>query len=252
MKKNIKDFFERGQTIPLFLVASLLLGSLIAIDSLVKNSPETSSINMRIASEKKVLIPEEEFSVNIVVDASQPVNVFSGELTFNPELLSVSSITYNNAVADLWVEKPWYSNGAGVVHFAGGTTRQGGFTGSDTLITVTFLTRAEGTGVFTLQNTRILHHDGEGTDATLPAPLDVLFTVAPPTSEKEEVAEKARPVLYEVTKTAPSTDLNGDGTQSIADVSIFILNMGKEDSRFDFNRDGEVTAADLSILLGTY
>jgi hypothetical protein len=45
------------------------------------------------------------------------------------------------------------------------------------------------------------------------------------------------------------TDLNEDGKQTISDVSIFMINMVGDDPRFDFNRDGDVDAKDLSIMM---
>ena len=53
----------------------------------------------------------------------------------------------------------------------------------------------------------------------------------------------------DIVKERPSTDLNGDGRQSISDISIFMINMAGDDPRYDFNLDGAVNTKDLSILL---
>lgn len=55
--------------------------------------------------------------------------------------------------------------------------------------------------------------------------------------------------LYEVLEKAPSTDLNNDGKQTIADISIFMLNIVGNNARYDFNLDGSVDLRDLTILL---
>ena len=250
MKKKVKNFFERGGVLPLFLIASIILGSLALLNIVTIPSMNEPAANMRIYPTKKVLIPGDTFVVRIIVDSTIPVNVFGGELLFDHEILNVESIDYNTSVADLWAEKPWYSNGNGTLNFAGGTTRMGGFTGSETLMTVTFKTLKEGAGTLSLHDAKILRHDGLGTEASLPTPVDALFTIQTATSsEKEVVISEPNSTSYEVVTAAPSTDLNNDGRQSIADISIFILNIGSNNPRFDFNRDGHIDTKDLSIIL---
>jgi hypothetical protein len=65
-------------------------------------------------------------------------------------------------------------------------------------------------------------------------------TVATPASQASVVAISEEP---------PSTDINGDGKQTIADMSIFMLHIMGSDLRYDFNQDGKVNTSDLSILM---
>jgi hypothetical protein len=51
-----------------------------------------------------------------------------------------------------------------------------------------------------------------------------------------------------VLPTVPQTDLNNDGEQTIADVSIFMTDLITQNDRSDFNQDGTVDLKDLSIL----
>ena len=46
-----------------------------------------------------------------------------------------------------------------------------------------------------------------------------------------------------------AVDLNGDGKHTVADISIFLLNLSSDNPRFDFNLDGEVGAKDLSVIM---
>lgn len=251
MKQKIRDFFERGTIVPTVLVASLILGLITVFGVMAIPYQNDTPANMRIYPTKSVIGVGDTFVVRIIVDSTIPVNAFGGELLFNHETLSVESIDYNTSVADLWAEKPWYSNGEGTINFAGGTTRKGGFTGSETLMSITFKTIGPGAGTLSLKDAKILQHDGFGTEAPLPVPVDALFTVeqTASSSESEIAIPEPHSTSYTVVKDPPSTDLNGDGKQSIADISIFMLKMASNDPRYDFNLDGTVNTKDLSIIL---
>ena len=91
-------------------------------------------------------------------------------------------------------------------------------------------------------------HDGQGTEAVLTDYIDTLFTVSG--QEEERVAHEVRSgaevlVLSEM----PNPDLNSDGLVTITDVSLFLLLLPTGNTTGDFNGDGRVGTADLSILL---
>jgi Cohesin domain len=191
----------------------------------------------------------ETFSVRIMIESHIPVNVFKGLLTFDPTKLTVTNIDYNTSIANLWAEEPWYSNGAGTVNFTGGTTLSGGFTGEGSLITITFTAKQAGDAHVLMSEMRVLKHDGLGTDVPLPTPIDALFAVAPETLHEQTLLASPLPgPTITVMPEAPSTDLNHDGKQTIADVSIFMVDFITKNRRSDFNQDGSVDLKDLSIL----
>lgn len=251
--KLISSFWRsRGTTLPITLVASAFfaLVTIIGITSIPSDFvPKTE---MRIESTAQNMLVGETFVVEIIVESFIPVNVFSGEIKFDNELLSIKSIDYNTSVADLWAELPWYSNGAGTLNFGGGTTHTGGFQGTGTLIKVTFDTKNQGGGSISLHNPRILLHDGLGTDATLSEANDSVYTIENIANQGNNllIPTESKATTYRITKEAPSTDLNNDGKQTIADISIFMLKITGNDSRYDFNLDGQVNIKDLNILLG--
>ena len=237
------------------LLASALIGFIAIVGVLVLPLETDVVADMRIEPNFKAVALDETFTVDVIVESSVPVNVFAGKLMFDKTTLSVLSINYNTSIADLWAEEPWHSNVDGTVGFAGGTTRTGGFTGTDTLITVTFKAIGEGRGKIAIENANILQHDGLGTDATLAEPIDALFTVsATNTSTSTQtdinlIATEVEPTTYHVVTEPPSKDLNGDGKQGIADASIMLLHMGSTDIRYDFNFDGTVDLKDFNIVL---
>jgi hypothetical protein len=233
------------------LVASAILG-LIGLMTLLTHDELTTFATMRLEPIQSTVLLNESFSVDVVVESSQPVNAFQGLIQFDDTLLDVNRIDYNTSIADLWVEEPWYSLGEGTITFAGGTTRPGGFSGTGTLLSVVFTPRAVGDVTVALNEARLLEHNGFGTDATLLPSIDALFSVDTVETNAREVVtvntSKRVLILNEVVE----LDLNGDGRVSVADVSIFMVHIFGNNPRYDFNYDGKVNLADLSILMNGF
>lgn len=237
-----------------FQLGRVLLGSVIvgalgiyAAIGLPLSNQTVPDISLSPALGTVVL--NQSFAVDVLVTSDVPVNAYSGIVTFDPAVLSVSQIDYNTSIADLWVEEPWYSNDDGTVTFAGGTTATGGFTGSGSLVTITFAPRALGDAAITLTDAQLYEHDGFGTEVNLSDTIDALFTVTSLTDRARVVAQKSEDRMVRIVATPPTPDLNQDGVVSLVDVSIFMLNFFGSDARFDFNQDGAINTSDLSILL---
>lgn len=250
MRSKVKDFFERGAALPLALSASALIGFAAIYSVLVLPSTQSPIADMRIEPREQVVSEGETFEARVVVETSVPANVFGGELHFDSDVLSVDSISYNTSIADLWAERPWYSNGDGTLNFVGGTTQRGGFLGSGNLITVTFSAIGEGEGSLRMRDARVLQHNGLGTDIPLVEPLESIYTVRATSATTTSIDLGDREgTRYLIVENPPTTDLNGDGRHTFTDVSIFLLNTFSDDARFDFNQDGRVNNDDLRILM---
>ncbi len=232
-----------------WLIASVLLSALGVSGLLYGPTLVSPEAEMKLLPVSGTTAVGETFIVTIVVRSETPVNVFRGLLNFDEELLQITAIDYNTSVADLWAEEPWYSNGDGTVAFIGGTTIANGFVGEATLLTITFETLAVGEAHLTMDEVRILKHDGLGTDIPQTTPIDAIFAVSEESLISETVVNTqiSGPSIT-VLSTIPNTDLNGDGKQTIADVSIFMTHFATQNLRSDFNEDGAVTLKDLSIL----
>jgi hypothetical protein len=242
---------ERGSILQASLLATAILGFIAFMGILVIPLEPNAVADMRLEPLTRTVAVGDTFTVSVVVEAKEPVNVFAGELLFDTDTLAVAAIDYNTSIADLWAERPWYSNGDGTLNFAGGTTHPGGFTGTAELLTVTFKAKAEGAGTLAIRNAQILRHDGLGSNAPLEAPIDALFTVESTTTAPANLLTVDNlGSRYTVMAELPSTDLNGDGKQSIADTSILLLHIGSTDARYDLNGDGAVDLRDLNIILG--
>jgi len=235
---------------PFLQYSRLLLGSIIiailGIGGMVFVGPET---DMHILPESGIYYVGESFAVNIVVESKVPVNVFKGELFFDTDVMYVESISYNTSIADLWAKEPWYSNGNGTLNFIGGTTRKGGFIGTGELVTITFTTTAPGDATVHMDNIRILEHDGLGSEAVTAAPIDTIFTIQENVDASTVLQKDGLRSSLQVVKEESPTDLNGDGMQTLADMSIFLGHFATQDLKGDVNDDGKINMTDMSIML---
>ena len=232
-----------------FLLASIVAG-IIGISGFLFGSTIISApVSITLEPAGGTRIVGEMFVTTLKVKSSTPVNVFKGLLVFDPDKLTVTSIDYNTSIADLWAEEPWYSNGDGTINFTGGTTDRGGFVGEGTLITITFTAKNPGEAFVRLDDMRVLRHDGLGTEAPLSSPIDAIFAVEETTLSKETVfnAPLEGPKVMVIPE-VPDRDLNDDGKQSMADISIFMSDLVSKNLRSDLNGDGTVNLGDLSIL----
>lgn len=248
MRSNQAD--SSGSTIIGGALVTSVIVAFLSIINLFVVPPATPVADMYVEPRMKSIAIGDVFTVNIVVDAKKPVNVFKGEVAFDSKILAVERIDYNTSIANLWAEKPWYENGEGTLNFIGGTTQSGGFVGIGSLVTITFRAHGEGPAVVRIHDARILAYDGLGTDVPMGEPDEALFTVEAMVEDSEVIAvPESTTVSIAVGDVLTQTDLNGDGKQTIADVSIFMLGMLGNNPRFDFNRDGAVNGIDLSIIL---
>jgi hypothetical protein len=205
-------------------------------------------VSVSLEPSRGTILIGETFTVSLVVDSEVPTNVFKGVLQFDPNTLVVESIDYNTSIANLWAEAPWYSNGAGTINFIGGTTQNGGFVGTGTLITVTFKSTAVGEAKLHLSEVTIMKHDGIGNEVTLNKPIDALFAVSAESLSRHTLLqdEVDGPDIH-VVRSTPHTDLNNDGTQTMADVSIFMSDFVTQNLRSDFSGDGQVDLDDVTF-----
>ncbi len=236
-----------GNIVPATLAASAVVGFLTSFSFFVMSlSPSVVQTSMELTPTAAVVSIGESFTTTVHVSSLTPVNAFTGVVTFDPEHLSVTSIDYNTSIANLWAEEPWYKNGEGTIHFAGGTTLPSGFTGRGELITITFVTKSGGETPVKISNAQILKHDGIGTEVELAPSIDSIFTVVTSPTTPVRAIDSAITVRNPLL----TGDLNSDGVVTLADLSIFFVYVTTMNKRGDLNNDGRISTTDLSILLG--
>lgn len=105
------------------------------------------------------------FTVSVMLDSGGGVgvNAADGELSFDPTMLSVQSVSKDNSVFNLWTSNPSFSNTAGTVDYSGGSNTAYAGSGGD-IIDVTFKALAAGSASIKFNSATALAADGQGTN----------------------------------------------------------------------------------------
>ena len=222
-------------------IALIALVSTFAATVFLSTGPQA---DMHITPVATTLEIGQRITLDVIVKSNTPANAFTGEVLFDNTRFVVDDISYNTSIANLWVTEPWYSRADNSIYFAGGTTQPGGFTGSGVLLRITLRAFDTGDTTVTLADARILAHDGLGSDLALQTPIDAVFTATGAMNETFiEPADKIG--FVSVIPPPPPLDINNDGSLSFQDISVLLLNLSSDDSRYDFNGDGLVDWSDV-------
>lgn len=105
------------------------------------------------------------FTVSVMLDSGGGigVNAADGQLSFDPTLLSVTSISKDNSIFNLWTSNPSFSNTAGTITYSGGSNNA--YTGSaGDVIDINFKALAAGSANVKFTSATALAADGQGTN----------------------------------------------------------------------------------------
>jgi len=137
------------------------------------------------------------FQVNVLVSsADQPVNAYSGTISFTQQNIEVVSILQTGSIVNFWAQNPSFSNADGRINFEGVTFNPGFQGQGGRVITITFKAKAAGTAVLTLTESAVLAADGLGTNVlktTSGAEYNITLSTAPPTSPSSPVIPEEKP-----------------------------------------------------------
>lgn len=92
------------------------------------------------------------------------INAAEATLVFNPNEISVLSVSKTGSVFNLWVQEPEFSNALGTVNFGGVIYNPGYVGASGTILTINFRVKAVGSSRLTLSAGAVLANDGSGTN----------------------------------------------------------------------------------------
>ncbi len=139
------------------------------------------------------------FQVAVLVSSTaQPVNAYSGVISFSQTNIEVVSISTNNSIVDFWIQKPDFSNSAGQVNFEGVTFNPGFHGTGGRIITIIFRAKSAGTATFRFTESAVLAHDGIGTNI-LDSVLGAQYQINGVISEPPVVCLPAAPVISSLT-----------------------------------------------------
>lgn len=201
---------------------------------LLANTASFSENFVFLSAEKTTFVEGEYFSVDVMINASEPINAVSATIIFPSDQLSVEGINVGRSVLTLWTKEPTVSGNQ--IFFSGGSFKRG-FKGEHLLGTIKFFAKKSGKGEMSIKDIQLLTGDGLGNEALTSIKSGLVFRVYQEESE--------------IPKTAFS-DFNGEKEITLKDVSIFIVNWRGGDKIFDLNGDNKVNLVDFSILLARY
>lgn len=186
-------------------------------------------------------------NIDINVYSKVAIDALGATVSFATDTLEIVGVSKANSFFDLWTEDTSISEGDGLIHFSGGTTRRGGIMGTGTVLTL--LVRAKKSGSAPLDFKEVQVYPSNDTGIALEtATHGISYSIhqAPPIG----VISPSGASISAASPPPPTGDLNGDGKVTLADFSIltFKMLMGYN-PRFDLNLNGGVGLDDLSILL---
>jgi hypothetical protein len=147
------------------------------------------------------------FSVKVILASGggAGVNAADGTVSFDSSIMTVSSVTKEGSVFNLWTSEPTYSNSNGTITFSGGSpsayTRSGG-----TVVAITFNAKKAGTGQLSFSSASVLAADGQGTNV-LSETKKANFTITAAAAPEPKPVEKPKeePAQTPVGSSEPGT-----------------------------------------------
>jgi len=207
-------------------ISSMIIIAAVSTN-LVTNSQMTSLI--LTSPESRFVSVDQQVPIDVTIEAKRPVNAIEAVISFPSDKLEAVSISQEGSVVNLWIQEPSFSNQTGLIEFSGIIT--GGFEGNDKVLTIIFKPKEPGKTSIDFSQATLLAHDGQGTDIT---------------------GSRIGLNLIVREQEAPSPDINNNGLVDIIDISVLIFSLGKDDARYDFNKDNNINLTDLSILISQY
>lgn len=133
---------------------------------------------------------ESTFDVSVILNTQgETINAFEIDINFPPKTLQVVSPSTGKSIASLWVSPPKYNNQTGTIQLRGGIPDGINTTGGN-IATISFRAKSTGSAAITfLNDTKVLLHDGSGSDTLDQLNNAVLSLVLPPPAGPIVVSE---------------------------------------------------------------
>ncbi len=216
-------------------IVTLIAGSAASVgtDTVLYISPHSSS----------TLKVGETTDVDVRINTKTPINTVGATIKFPEDMLDIVGISKAESFLDLWTEETTIKEQTGEIHFSGGTLAPGGLSGVGTVVTLTVKAKKSGPAQLTFKDAQIFAADGKGSEVQSSKRV---YTFDIPESTVPVASASGH--MNEETLTPPSIDFNGDGKVNVVDLSIMAFQIiAPYNAKFDLDRDGASTLADLSI-----
>ena len=203
----------------------------------------TGSSYIRLVANQTTVEAGERFSIDVYANAHVPVNAVDITIRFDGDLVTIKEVDRGQSVLTIWTEDPIIEKNS--LTLRGGTFRRG-FIGEHKIATIDLEAVKTGSSEFNTEQAVLLAGDGRGT----PVRLDATNTSA------------VSLLIYDENTTPGSigvdvqivviTDIDGDGSVTLKDISSFMASWNSQDKIYDFNGDRRMTFKDFSIILADF
>lgn len=204
----------------------------------------TNESTIKIVSSAESVERGKQFSVDVMVRATTPVNAVDIEIAFPKDQIEIVGIDRGESVLTLWTADPKVDSG--VVYLQGGTYQRG-FIGEHKIATINVKALKNGQATFIPKTIRLLAGDGKGT--LVPARTDdsaYNTAIYDPGTTPPPATLKGGGEVFVV------TDVDNDGKVTLRDISSFMGSWANGGVVYDFNNDGAMTFRDFSIILSDF
>lgn len=237
----IVNAFSSKRQGPVRFMFPVAMGFVAVLGAQLISSTEASYI--RIEVDSTTVLSGDRFTVDVYAYAHVPVNAVDVTLTFDADKAKVWEVDRGNSVLTIWTEDPVVTDSS--VSLRGGTFRRG-FLGEHLIASIDLEALETGNSTFNTKDILLLAGDGSGTK--------VKTAVADDSSVNLFVYdESVQPGDISVdVEVRIVTDVNGDGSVTLQDVSVFMADWRSRSTLHDFNGDGRMTFKDFSIILADF
>lgn len=224
-----------------YMFSATLLSVAAFLTASVISSSDVSYV--RLAVSEPVVEAGEQVSVDVFAYAHEPVNAVDITLSFESSALEVVSVDRGQSVLTIWTEEPVIE--ADRVIMRGGTFRRG-FVNEHLIATVNFKAVETGSKSIVASDVLLLAGDGQGSAVDIAETVDneVSLFIFDENTDPESIAINTRVQVV--------TDIDGDGTVSLTDISSFMSAWSNKSKIYDFNGDKRMTLRDFSIILADF
>ena len=245
IQKVIQNFFapyrpNKSRTVrfafPLLFAVSALLGAAVI------DSENQSYIHIEISD--STVKEGEVFSIDVYVSAHTPINAVDLAVDFPKDQVEVTGIDVGQSVITIWTVEPYVEDNT--VILKGGTFRKG-FKGDHLIATVKARAKTSGLATFEVSEILLLAGDGSGSEVEVSSSGEEttqLYIANEDGTFSTGGVGAAGQVSVRII-----TDIDGDGSVTLGDVSRFMVAWSSKTTIFDFNGDSRMTFRDFGILL---
>lgn len=237
--KSVFSLNERKATIRYMFPAIISFAAILS--AAVVMSSDSSYIRL-VASDTAVEAGK-SFRVDVYANAHVPVNAVDITLQFDPAVVDVDGVDKGQSVLTLWTEEPTVKDGK--VTLRGGTYRRG-FVGEHKVASINLKAKVTGQSNFSATDVVLLAGDGKGSPVSVGQTKDsnVSLYIYDENTSLDSIGVS---VIVSVV-----TDIDGNGSVNLKDISSFMVAWSERKSLYDFNGDGKMTFRDFSIILSDF